>query len=65
MQKLYQAKCEIEFNKANYADNINTPTDEQDYKSNKIPEGLTVEQLQQQRDSELHKITGGKPQMKF
>lgn len=49
----------------NYADNINTPTDEQDYKSNKIPEGLTVEQLQQQRDSELHKITGGKPQMKF
>jgi len=49
----------------NYADNINTPTDEQDYKSNKIPEGVTVEQLQQQRDSELQKITGGKPQMKF
>ena len=49
----------------NFADNINTPTDEQDYKSNKIPEGVTVEQLQQQRDSELQKITGGKPQMKF
>jgi hypothetical protein len=44
----------------NYSDNISTPADEHDYKgSNKISGDLTVEQLQQQRESELQKITGG------
>ena len=38
------------------------PTDDFDYKnSSKMPEGLTVEKLQQQRDQELQKITGGHP----
>lgn len=50
----------------NYSDNISTPADEHEYKgSNKISGDLTVEQLQQQRESELQKITGNKPQMKF
>ena len=50
----------------NYSDNISTPADEHDYKgSNKISGDLTVEQLQQQRESELQKITGNKPPMKF
>ena len=40
------------------------PTDDFDYKnSSKMPEGLTVEKLQQQRDQELQKITGGRPPM--
>lgn len=38
--------------------NIECPTDEHDYKSTKIPEGLTVEQLQQQREQELQNISG-------
>jgi hypothetical protein len=48
----------------NHVDNmtINTPEDDFDYKkSNKIPEGLTVEQLQQQREAELQKVTGNRP----
>ena len=50
----------------NYSDNITTPSDDHDYKgSNKISGDLTVEQLQQQREAELQKITGGKNQMKF
>ena len=51
----------------NYSDNITTPADDHDYKgSNKISGDLTIEQLQQQRDSELQKITGvNKPPMKF
>ena len=50
----------------NYSDNISTPGDDHDYKgSNKISGDLTVEQLQQQRESELQKITGNKPPMKF
>ena len=50
----------------NYSDNITTPADETDYKgSNKISGELTIEQLQQQRESELKKITGNKPPMKF
>jgi len=32
---------------------IQTPSDEHDYKSEKISEGLTVEQLQQQRDQDV------------
>lgn len=44
----------------NYMDKINTPADEQEYKnSNKLSGDLTVEQLQQQRESELQKINGG------
>ena len=38
--------------------NIDCPTDDHDYKSNKMPEGLTVEQLQQQREQELQNISG-------
>jgi hypothetical protein len=50
----------------NYSDNITTPNDDHDYKgSNKISGDLTVEQLQQQREAELQKITGNKPPMKF
>lgn len=50
----------------NYSDNISTPADEHEYKnSNKISSDLTVEQLQQQRESELQKITGNKPQMRI
>jgi hypothetical protein len=50
----------------NYSDNITTPNDDHDYKgSNKISGELTIEQLQQQRESELQKITGTKPPMKF
>lgn len=50
----------------NYSDNISTPNDEHDYKnSNKISGDLTVEQLQQQRETELQKITGNKPQMRI
>jgi hypothetical protein len=46
----------------NYSDQISTPADEQEYKnSNRLPEGLTVEQLQQQRDQELNKINGKNP----
>ena len=46
----------------NYSDIINTPNDEQDYKTNKMPEGMTVEKLQQQREQELQKLTGVKQQ---
>jgi len=50
----------------NYSDNITTPSDDHDYKgSNKISGDLTVEQLQQQREAELQKITGNKPQMRI
>ena len=43
---------------------IQCPTDDHDYKkSNKIPEGLTVEQLQQQRDQDLQKLTGNRQPM--
>lgn len=43
---------------------IQCPTDDFDYKnSSKMPEGLTVEKLQQQRDQELQKITGNRQLM--
>jgi len=46
----------------NYSDNISTPEDEHDYKSaNKISGDLTVEQLLQQREQDLQKITKNKP----
>ena len=41
----------------NFNDQISTPADEAEYKKvAKIPEGLTVEQLQQQRDNDIQKI---------
>jgi hypothetical protein len=47
----------------NHSDIITTPKDDFDYKkSNKIPEGLTVEQLQQQREQEFQKLSGGNRQ---
>ena len=50
----------------NYSDNISTPEDDHDYKgSNKISGDLTVEQLQQQREQDLQKLTGNKPVMKI
>ena len=47
----------------NFVDNCNisTPADDHDYKASKMPEGLTVEKLQEQRNSELQKITGVRP----
>jgi len=36
---------------------ITTPIDEYDYKATKIPEDLTVEQLQKQRSSEINNIS--------
>jgi hypothetical protein len=43
---------------------IQCPEDDYDYKkSNKIPEGLTVEQLQQQREQDFQKLTGNRPPM--
>jgi len=50
----------------NYSDNISTPQDEQDYKSaSKISGDLTVEQLLQQREQDLQKLTGNKPPLKI
>lgn len=47
----------------NYADQISTPVDETEYKKvARMPEGLTVEQLQEQRNNDLTKITGGRKQ---
>ena len=48
----------------NYQDTISTPQDETDYKTeNKIPQGLTVEQLQQQREQEFQKLTSSNRRM--
>lgn len=50
----------------NYSDNISTPQDEQDYKTaGKISGDLTVEQLLQQREQDLQKLTGNKPPLKI
>jgi len=44
----------------NYRDSVSAnPGD--DKKTSKIPQGLTIEQLQQQRDSEIKQITGNRP----
>ena len=46
----------------NYSDKINTPADEAEYKkTSKLPEGLTVEQLQQQREQEFSQLSKNKP----
>jgi len=39
-----------------YNDKINTPTDETDFKSAKMPEGSTIENLQRQRDQEISNL---------
>jgi hypothetical protein len=50
----------------NYSDQISTPQDEAEYKnSGRIPEGVTVEQLQQQREQELQKLTGNNNKINF
>lgn len=36
----------------NHSDNISTPEDEANFKQNKIPENITIEKLQQQREQE-------------
>lgn len=41
----------------NYMDSVYTPADESSIKANKIPEGLTIEQLQQQREQEYQNLT--------
>jgi len=48
----------------NYQDRV-TSNQGDDKKSNKMPEGLTIEQLQQQRDEEIKKISGNRPPMNF
>ena len=50
----------------NFSDNISTPLDEAEYKKNsRMPEDLTVEQLQQQRDQDFKQISGGRPPPKL
>ena len=45
-----------------YMDKINTPTDETDFKSNKMPEGSTIENLQRQRENDITSLqnSGGR-----
>lgn len=45
----------------NHADKIHTPQDDTDYKSAKIPESVTVEQLMQQREADISAATGNQP----
>ena len=40
----------------NYADTINTPTDEHDYKQTKGSQEMTIEKLQQMRDQEISSL---------
>ena len=42
----------------NHSDTIHTPQDDQDYKSAKISESVTVEQLMQQREADISSATG-------
>jgi hypothetical protein len=43
----------------NYTDKISTPSDDHDYKnSNKLSKDLTIEQLQQQRETEFQQLAG-------
>jgi hypothetical protein len=45
----------------NYSDSITDSIEEKDKKSNKIPQGLTIEQLQQKREADMKQITGNRP----
>lgn len=48
----------------NYSDQISSQNDDSEKKgSNKIPQGLTVEQLQQQREQEFLKLSGQQKRM--
>lgn len=47
----------------NYADQIHTPQDDTDYKSSKISDSVTVEQLMQQREKEFAASTQGQQRM--
>lgn len=50
----------------NYMDKITTPEDDGNYKgSNKLSGDLTIEKLQQQRESEFLSLTGGNKQQRF
>ena len=49
----------------NYRDNLTngqsgSGNGSDDKKSSKLPQGLTIEQLQQQRDAEIKQITGNR-----
>jgi len=44
----------------NYSDTISTPSDDHDYKQSKMPQEMTVEKLQQQREQELSSLSGRK-----
>ena len=44
----------------NYIDKINTPEDEADYKSSRMPEDISIEKLQNQREQEYQQIAGNK-----
>jgi hypothetical protein len=45
----------------NFNDSITTPNDEHEYKgANKISQDLTVEKLQQQRESDLQRTNGNR-----
>lgn len=44
----------------NYIDKINTPEDEADYKSSKMPADMSIEKLQNQREQEYQQIAGDK-----
>jgi hypothetical protein len=46
-----------------YSDAITTPKDDHDYKQSKIPEGLTLEKLQQQRDQDFASISQNQQKM--
>lgn len=47
----------------NHADQIHTPQDDTDYKSSKISESVTVEQLMQQREQEFATNTQGQQRL--
>jgi hypothetical protein len=48
----------------NFSDKISTPVDEAEYKKiSKMPEDMTVEKLQQQREQEIQKFSGGAQRM--
>ena len=47
----------------NHADQIHTPQDDTDYKSSKISESVTVEQLMQQREQEFTTNTQGQQRL--
>lgn len=55
----------VDVNNANiFSSSINTSANESEFKKgSKMPEGLTVEKLMEQRESELRKLVGNRPPM--